>query len=98
MSIDADKKLAARCFGIVGGTLVGFGAAAVRYAWWGDFPPRQPVLCVFFLLGGALAVLLGGIASYVSTSLLKTSRLGHGLRWVLVPAVLAFVAGSWWLD
>ena len=96
MSVDADKKLAARCFGIFGGALVGFGAAAVRFGL--GLPPEAGGVVGFFLLGGAFAVLLGGVASYISTSLLRTSRLAHVLGWVLVPAVLAFGAGSWWFD
>ena len=94
MSIDTDKKLAARVFGIVGGAIVGFGAAVAQYAW--RLPPEGARIAVFFLLGGALAVLAGGIVSWIATSLLRTSRLAHVLGWVLVPAVIAFGA-SWWL-
>ena len=96
MSVDADKKLAARCFGTVGGAFAGFGAAAVRFGW--ELPPEAGGAAVFVLLGGALAFLLGVVASYISASLVRTSRLAHVLRWVLVPAVLAFGAGCWWFD
>jgi hypothetical protein len=95
MSTDADQRLAARSFGIAGGALVGGGAAAIRFGW--GLPPEAGGVVIFFLIGGGLAILLGAIAGSISTSPCRTSRLGHLLGWVLIPAVLAYVAGMWLL-
>ena len=94
MSLDTDKKLAARCFGLCGGVLVGSGAAVVRFG--RGLPPEAAGVAVFFLLCGALAVLLGLVAGYISMSLLRASRLVHVVRWVVVPALLVFGASCWW--
>lgn len=73
------------------GALVGGGAAAIRFVW--VLPPEGRGVAIFSLLGGALAILLGLIASYTSTSLLRSARFEHELKWVLAPALLAFAAG-----